>query len=487
MASKITYENKVGLENDETIQRKNKVIDADMNEIKNVVNEHADDLTQKDVELADIKKDSNNILRGVEEVEKLTSTGTWANRTWRQSSTGTGVRERIDITDLENIKKGWHIASTNLQVTISQDNVPTEKDKFYIISCYAKGTGKVYLQYGNGALGYQNTQIDVTSDWKEYIYIFKSKGTANSYFGVNGTGYDIQICNMKLYEWKLSKDEFEKYKNQVDLSFQQINYNIQSLDLALSRRQNELEDDMQDMKTELEQKDTEQDIEIDNIKTVQNSESSLLSGVETVTGLTSTGTWANRTWRSASGGTGTRERIDIENGPNSLYKKGWKLTGSTGGNTDICQDSVPVTFGQSYRLSCYARKISGEPVLRMQYGKNPYTSETYMVNDTEWQKYEFIFEAGKTTANCSGGNTNIYFGVSNCIGTLEICGLRLEKVDDRIEKLENENKYLKELNSSLQETVLDTQTEVSESIVVNDSCERYWNDKCTWWAKARNT
>lgn len=46
MASKITYENKVGLENDETIIRKNKVVDEDMNEIKQVVNNHADNIEQ---------------------------------------------------------------------------------------------------------------------------------------------------------------------------------------------------------------------------------------------------------------------------------------------------------------------------------------------------------------------------------------------------------------------------------------------------------
>lgn len=224
--------------------------------------------------------------------------------------------------------------------------------------------------------------------------------------------------------------------------------------------------------SEIIEKNTEQDIEMNNIKTVQNSESNLLSGVETVTGLTATGTWANRTWRSASGGIGTRERIDVENAPNTNFKKGWKFTtNTTTGSTDIAQDLVPVTLYEKYRLSCYAKRVSGEPVLKMQYGKSPYISKLTKVYNSEWKKYTFEFTIGEKPDGSSEGNTNIYFGISNCIGVLEICGLRLEKVDDRIQKLEDENKYLKELNSSLQETVLDTQTEVAKTVVVNDSVE----------------
>lgn len=151
---------------------------------------------------------------------------------------------------------------------------------------------------------------------------------------------------------------------------------------------------------------------------------------------------------------------------------------------------MPATNNQTYKISCYARKISGEPILRMQYGKGIYYSQIYKVDNTDWKKYIFEFVIGEKNDGSSDGSTNIYFGIDSCIGVLEICGLRLEKVDDeqeeRITTLENENEYLKELNSSLQETVLDGQTEVAENIVINDSVERYWNDKCARRAKARN-
>ena len=49
MATKITWENKEGIQNDTSVARKNKVMDEDMNEIKQVVNNNADELgTAKD-------------------------------------------------------------------------------------------------------------------------------------------------------------------------------------------------------------------------------------------------------------------------------------------------------------------------------------------------------------------------------------------------------------------------------------------------------
>lgn len=207
-----------------------------------------------------------------------------------------------------------------------------------------------------------------------------------------------------------------------------------------------------------------------------NIEQNLLSGVEEVEILTSPATWFNRSWRTASGGTGTRERIDVENAPNSQFQKGWRFaTNTTTGSTDIAQDLVPVTVGESYRLSCYARKFSGEPTLKMQYGKGAYVSKLTKIENTDWQKYIFEFKMGEKNDGSLEGNTNIYLGSSNKEGVLEICGMRLEKIDTeqdkRITLLEKENEYLKELNDSLQETVLDGQTEVAETVVVNDSCE----------------
>lgn len=44
MSSRITYEDKQNLQNDENVARENKVTDLDLNEIKKAVNAHADDI-----------------------------------------------------------------------------------------------------------------------------------------------------------------------------------------------------------------------------------------------------------------------------------------------------------------------------------------------------------------------------------------------------------------------------------------------------------
>lgn len=65
MIKKIAYENKVAIQNDEEIARKNKVTDADLNEIKEVVNNNADEITglkqQTEQAVEDINTDIEDI------------------------------------------------------------------------------------------------------------------------------------------------------------------------------------------------------------------------------------------------------------------------------------------------------------------------------------------------------------------------------------------------------------------------------------------
>lgn len=62
MSSRITYENKQAIQNDENVARKNKVTDLDMNEIKQVVNAHADDIESfENYDDTEIKQRLNNL------------------------------------------------------------------------------------------------------------------------------------------------------------------------------------------------------------------------------------------------------------------------------------------------------------------------------------------------------------------------------------------------------------------------------------------
>lgn len=62
MIKKIEYTNKEAIQNDSTIDEKNKVTDADMNEIKDVVNSNADELTSN-TELSDSLEIANKKIK----------------------------------------------------------------------------------------------------------------------------------------------------------------------------------------------------------------------------------------------------------------------------------------------------------------------------------------------------------------------------------------------------------------------------------------
>lgn len=54
--TKITWENKTGIQNDASVARKNKVVDEDMNEIKQVVNNNADEVTTMQETIEDLQE-----------------------------------------------------------------------------------------------------------------------------------------------------------------------------------------------------------------------------------------------------------------------------------------------------------------------------------------------------------------------------------------------------------------------------------------------
>ena len=178
-------------------------IELDINGITNTV-------SSVETKVNNMQIGGTNLLRGTNTVTALTSPGTWARGTWRQAGTGTGTRTSINVSDSPNanIKVGWSTASTSGQVLICQDNVPTTAGEVYTISCYAKGTGKIKLQYGNNSVGYLGVDrtIEDANTWKKYTYTITSRGTANVYFGSETQGNDVSFCGMKLEKGNVATD-----------------------------------------------------------------------------------------------------------------------------------------------------------------------------------------------------------------------------------------------------------------------------------------
>lgn len=165
------------------------------------------------------------------------------------------------------------------------------------------------------------------------------------------------------------------------------------------------------------------------VNNVQVGGTNIIKGTNTISQIGSSGTWSAGTWRSASGGTGTREIVTVSSSPNPNIKKGIKITttSSTTGNTDIAQDGVPVTNGATYTLGCYVRKISGDAELKFQYGKKPYPAISTKITSTSWTKFSYTFTIGKVSDGSTKGSTNIYFGLkSGLVGSAEMCGFKLE-------------------------------------------------------------
>lgn len=156
----------------------------------------------------------------------------------------------------------------------------------------------------------------------------------------------------------------------------------------------------------------------------------ILTGTNSISTIGTSGSWSAMTWRQASSGTGTRTILSVTDAPNPSITTGVEIvqTATGANNTDIAQDAVPVTNGQTYTLSCYARSsTAGGVTLRFQYGKSPYPSKTYIVSTSSWSKYYFTFTIGSVSDGSTSGNTNIYLGLANTsVGTLDICGMKLE-------------------------------------------------------------
>lgn len=72
--TKITWENKTGIQNDASVARKNKVVDEDMNEIKQVVNNNADEVTTMQETIEDLQEGQGTASTDITNLKNRVST-----------------------------------------------------------------------------------------------------------------------------------------------------------------------------------------------------------------------------------------------------------------------------------------------------------------------------------------------------------------------------------------------------------------------------
>ena len=135
------------------------------------------------------------------------------------------------------------------------------------------------------------------------------------------------------------------------------------------------------------------------------------------------GTWA----LSVSGGNGRTEVIDLRDAPHIAIKKGIRIVGNTnGGNKDIAQ-RLNLTIGEKYTMSCWARISSTSTsqnvnLLIRSWTTNETNRRLFKtISNKDWVRYQFTFTADAIF-------NSIQFG-QNGNGSLEICGMKLERSD----------------------------------------------------------
>lgn len=228
------------------------------------------------------------------------------------------------------------------------------------------------------------------------------------------SSHDTRItANENAVKLKVSTTDFNSYKTTVNNELTSAKSRLSTAESSITA-----------MKGEIALKVGQTDIDT-AVQGIELGGTQILRGTNKVTVLTSSGAWRSGYWRSASGGTGTRKSISVSDAPNANIKVGWELS-ETSGAVDIAQDDIPVTYGQIYTISCYARWISGTPVLRFQTWKASDAShvKTFALtsNDGTWKRYSFTFTHDFASYK---NNTNIYFG-NGGNGTLQISGMMLE-------------------------------------------------------------
>lgn len=135
--------------------------------------------------------------------------------------------------------------------------------------------------------------------------------------------------------------------------------------------------------------------------------------------------YENGVWREASGGSGLREIVTIEDTPVEGVNNGIHIVGKADDSayTEVGIDNVPVKFGAVYMFSVYA-KGSGNIVL--EYGKCPWQIQRFDLADT-WQKYTLLLTIGNEDGITEEAPaTSIFVGVPKGVDSeVFICDISL--------------------------------------------------------------
>ena len=139
--SKITWENKEGIQNDESVARKNKVMDNDMNEIKQVVNNNADELSTAQSNIENLQSGQGTANTDITNLKSRVSTLETDNTTNKsniqqlqnnQQETETNVetlQEKVTTLETDNIQNKSDINALKTDNETNKSNISTLQEE----------------------------------------------------------------------------------------------------------------------------------------------------------------------------------------------------------------------------------------------------------------------------------------------------------------------------------------------------------------------
>ena len=245
MINKIQYENKVAIQNDETIPLKNKVTDEDMNEIKSVVNNNADevesleeqvnentenistlqttseentsDISALKEENADLKEQlkdrQNNELKGTVSETEIDLTDSADSRVNEIGLSGnsdqktTTGKNKLKITKFDNettSKTSNGVTATiNNDGTVTLNGTATANIDFYFLAVNIEGTSnKLVFNSMSGSFTGNTYAYAYDNNYNSGVSInISSKGDYENQLSnnVNYTRFEIYVKNQNVY------------------------------------------------------------------------------------------------------------------------------------------------------------------------------------------------------------------------------------------------------------------------------------------------
>lgn len=185
---KIDYEDKIGLQNDENIPNKNKVTDEDMNEIKETVNNNADELTTAQQNIEDLEQGQGIASGDITSLKNRVTTLETDNET-----------NKTNISTLQEDVEGIESNITELQTEQTAQNKKIQELDDNQIHITTDKSSNINVQDASG----QNGKIKLFGISKQ-----ETSTQGNNYFDINRANFQKGTINVDGITINTSSDSY---------------------------------------------------------------------------------------------------------------------------------------------------------------------------------------------------------------------------------------------------------------------------------------